>query len=123
MAIIRALQAFRGIGFLTALTIAAEASDLSPFRTAPQLMAYAGLVPSESSSGSKQHRGSIIRPGNSLLWHVFGEAAHHARHAPRVAGTLKRRQTDLPQEMVAARTSRWTALVAVGAGRDCRVSS
>jgi transposase len=52
VAVIRALEAFRGIGFLTAVTIVAEAGDLRRFRTAPQLMAYAGTVPSEASSGS-----------------------------------------------------------------------
>ncbi len=100
VAVIRALQAFRGIGFLSAVTIVAEAGDLRRFRTAPQLMAYAGTVPSESSTGSKQHRGPITKTGNSLLRHVFGEAAHHARHAPRVAGTLKQRQVDLPPDIV-----------------------
>lgn len=100
VAVIRALQAFRGIGFLTAVTIVAEAGDLHRFRTAPQFMAYAGVVPSESSSGSKQHRGAITKTGNSLLRHVLGEAAHHARHAPRVAGTLKHRQADLPPQIV-----------------------
>ncbi len=100
VAVIRALQAFRGIGFLSAVTIVAEAGDLRRFRTAPQLMAYAGTVPSESSSGSKHHRGAITKTGNSLLRHVFGEAAHHARHAPRVAGALKQRQADLPPEIV-----------------------
>jgi len=100
VAVIRALQAFRGIGFLSAVTIVAEAGDLRRFRTAPQLMAYAGTVPSESSTGSKQHRGPITKTGNSLLRHVFGEAAHHARHAPRVAGTLKKRQADLPPQIV-----------------------
>jgi transposase len=100
VALIGALQAFRGIGFLSAVTIVAEAGDLRRFRTAPQFMAYAGAVPSESSSGSKQHRGSITKTGNSLLRHVFGEAAHHARHAPRVAGTLKQRQKNVPQPIV-----------------------
>ena len=100
VALIRALQAFRGIGFLSAVTLVAEAGDLRRFRTAPQFMAYVGLVPSESSSGGKQQRGSITKTGNSLLRHVLGEAAHHARHAPRVASTLKRRQADLPQEIV-----------------------
>jgi transposase len=100
VAIIRALQAFRGIGFLSAVTIVAEAGDLRRFRTAPQFMAYAGSVPSESSTGSKQHRGPITKTGNSLLRHVFGEAAHHARHVPRVAGTLRQRQADLPQPIV-----------------------
>jgi transposase len=100
VAVIRALQAFRGIGFLSAVTIVAEAGDLRRFRTAPQLMAYAGTVPSESSSGSKQHRGSITKTGNSLLRHVFGEAAHHVRHAPRVGSSLKQRQANLPPQIV-----------------------
>ena len=100
VAVIRALQAFRGIGFLSAVTIVAEAGDLRRFRTAPQLMAYAGLVPSESSSGSKQHRGSITKTGNGLLRHVLGEAAHHARHVPRVGGALKQRQADLPPQLI-----------------------
>ncbi len=100
VALIRALQAFRGIGFLSAVTLVAEAGDLRRFRTAPQFMAYVGVVPSESSSGGKQQRGSITKTGNSLLRHVLGEAAHHARHAPRVSGTLKRRQADLPPEIV-----------------------
>ena len=100
VALIGALQAFRGIGFLSAVTIVAEAGDLRRFRTAPQFMAYAGAVPSESSSGGRQRRGSITKTGNSLLRHSFGEAAHHARHAPRVAGTLKQRQRHVPQPIV-----------------------
>jgi len=100
VALIRALQAFRGIGFLSAVTLVAEAGDLRRFRTAPQFMAYVGVVPSESSSGGKQQRGAITKTGNTLLRHVLGEAAHHARHAPRVSGTLKRRQADLPRELV-----------------------
>src|SRR5260370_7051902 len=100
VALIRALQAFRGIAFLSAVTLVAEAGDLRRFRTAPQFMAYAGLVPSESSSGGKQQRGSITKTGNSLLRHVLGEAAHHARHAPRVTTKVKQRQTDLPAEIV-----------------------
>jgi len=100
VALIRALQAFRGIGFLSAVTLVAETGDLRRFRTAPQLMAYAGVVPAESSSGGKQQRGSITKTGNSLLRHVLGEAAHHARHAPRVSATLKARQANLPAEVI-----------------------
>jgi transposase len=100
VALIRALQAFRGIGFLSAVSIVAEAGDLRRFRTAPQFMAYAGAVPSESSSGSKQHRGAITKTGNSLLRHVFGEPAHHARHAPRIGATLKQRQLEAPPPIV-----------------------
>ena len=100
VAVIRALQAFRGLGFLSAVTIVAEAGDLHRFRTAPQLMAYAGVVPSESSSGGRQQHGAITKTGNSLLRHILGEAAHHTRHAPRVADMLKQRQADLPPEIV-----------------------
>ena len=99
VALIRALQAFRGIGFLSAVTIIAEVGSLRRFRTAPQLMAYAGVVPSEASSGRKQHRVPITKSGNSLLRHVLGEAAHHARHPPRVSPTLQQRQTHLPREI------------------------
>jgi transposase len=98
--LIRALQAFRGIGFLSAVTIVAEAGDLQRFATAPQSMAFTGVVPSESSSGSTQHRGPITKTGNGLLRHVFGEAAHHARHPPRVGDTLKQRQRDVPRPIV-----------------------
>ena len=99
--VIRALQAFRGIGFLSAVTIVAEVGSLRRFRTAPQLMAYAGVVPTEVSSGSKQHRGPITKSGNSLLRHVdSGEAAQHARHPPRVSPTLQQRQAQLPREVI-----------------------
>jgi transposase len=100
VALIRALQAFRGIGFLSAVTIVAEAGNVRRFRSAPQLMAYAGVVPTEHSSGGKHHRGHTTKSGNRLLRHVIGEAAHHARHAPSVGAALKRRQADLPQPMV-----------------------
>jgi transposase len=99
-ALIDALQALRGIGFLSAVTIVAEAGDLRRFATAPQFMAYAGVVPSEFSSGTRQHRGRITKTGNGLLRHVLGEAAHHARHAPHVGGSLKQRQAQLPQPIV-----------------------
>ena len=100
VALIRGLQAFRGIGFLSAVTLVAEAGDLRRFRTAPQFMAYAGIVPSESSSGNKHQRGSITKTGNRLLRHVLGEAAHHARHAPRVTSKVKHRQADVPAEII-----------------------
>jgi transposase len=91
-----ALQAVRGIGFLTAVTIVAEAGDLRRFGSPRQFMAYAGLVPSEHSSGASRHRGPITKTGNGPLRHVLGEAAHHARHAPAVQGALKQRQEGVP---------------------------
>ncbi|MDA8333240.1 MAG: IS110 family transposase [Candidatus Dormibacteraeota bacterium] len=94
--VIQALQAFRGISFLSAVTIVAEAGDLHRFATAPQLMAFIGLVPSEYSSGDRRIRGRITKTGNRLMRHVLGEAAHHARHQPLVSDTLRRRQAGTP---------------------------
>jgi transposase len=97
---IAALQAFRGIAFLTAITIVAEAGDLRRFATARQFMSYVGVVPSEYSSGASQHRGRITKTGNAHLRHVFGEAAHHARYAPAVKGAVKQRQEGVPADVV-----------------------
>lgn len=99
-ALIEALQAFRGIGFVSAVTIVAEAGDLRRFPTATQFMAYTGAVPSEGSSGSRQQRGPITKTGNRALRHMLGEAAHHARHAPYLSNDLKRRQQRLPRAVV-----------------------
>jgi transposase len=90
--LLRALQAVRGIGFLTAVTIVAEAGDLRRFRSAPAFMAYVGLVPSEHSSGGSRRRGHITKTGNRLLRHVLGEAAHHARLQPALSKELRHRQ-------------------------------
>jgi transposase len=99
--LIAALQAIRGIGFLSAVTIAAEAGDLRRFATARQFMAYVGLVPSEWSSGPSRHRGRITKTGNRLIRHVLGQAAHNARYRPAVSSGLRARQRQVPPEIVA----------------------
>lgn len=98
--LLRALQAVRGIAFLTAVTIVAEAGDLRRFGSAPQFMAYVGLVPSEYSSGASRRRRHITKTGNRLLRHVLGESAHHARLHPAVSDALRRRQLDQPAEVI-----------------------
>ena len=97
---IAALQAFHGIGFLSAVTIVAEIGDVRRFATAPQLMAYAGLVPSEHSSGASRHRGHVTKTGNGHLRHVLGEAAHHARHAPSPRTAAKHRRDGVPEPII-----------------------
>lgn len=98
--LLRALQGLRGIGFLTAVTIAAEAGDLRRFQRAAEFMAYAGLVPSEHSSGATRRRGHITKTGNRLVRHVLVEAAHHARLQPNVSSNLQQRQAGLTTEVV-----------------------
>lgn len=89
--IIEALMALRGVSLLTAATIMAEVGDLSRFASAPQLMAYLGLVPSESSSGPTKSRGGITKTGNSHVRRVLVEAAWTYRHPARKTRTLQRK--------------------------------
>src|SRR5512139_2380793 len=97
----RHLRSIRGVDDLTALTIAAELGDPARFPTAPSLMAYVGLVPSEHSSGTKQARGAITKTGNAHLRRVLVEAAWQYRHHPFVGHALAHRQRGAPAEVIA----------------------
>lgn len=97
---IEALQILRGIGFLTAATIAIEVGDFRRFATAPGFMNFIGLTPSEHSSGESQHRGGITRAGNRYLRHVLVQSAHHSRHVPNVSGERRQRMKEMPKELV-----------------------
>ena len=68
-AVVEALQALRGIAKVSAVTIACEVGDFSRFKKATQLMAYAGVVAREHSSGERTWRGGITKTGNSTaVW-------------------------------------------------------
>ncbi|MBP7619382.1 MAG: IS110 family transposase [Gemmatimonadales bacterium] len=100
------LRCFRGVDDLTALTIAAELGDARRFPSAPSLMAFVGLVPSEHSSGTKQARGAITKTGNAHLRRVLVEAAWHYRHHPFISRTLRHRQDGAPEASI---TIAWRA--------------
>jgi transposase len=100
------LRCFRGIDDLTALTIAAELGDPRRFPTAPSVMAFVGLVPSEHSSGPKQARGAITKTGNAHLRRVLVEAAWQYRHHPFVSAAVRQRQRGAPPAVIA---QAWTA--------------
>ncbi|MDH5206579.1 MAG: IS110 family transposase [Hylemonella sp.] len=94
-AVIEALQALRGVAQTTAATIVAELGSLSRFPSPKQLMSYAGLTPSEHSSGNRIQRGPITKSGNAHLRRVLVEAAWAYQHRPNVSGFLLRRQKKL----------------------------
>ena len=54
-----AVDAARDVG-----VIETELHDFRRFRRPRQLMAYLGLIPSESSSGDRTQRGGITKTGN-----------------------------------------------------------
>src|SRR5687768_13960196 len=94
------LRCFRGIDDLTALTIAAELGDARRFSSAPRVMAFTGLVPSEYSSGVKQARGRITKTGNAHLRRVLVESAWHYRHHPFLGRALRLRQRGAPTAVI-----------------------
>lgn len=99
--LLQALQALRGVGLITAATLIAEVGDFSRFQKADQLMAYAGLVPSEYSTGSSRRQGKITKTGNSLLRYMVVESSWHYRFQPKISQTLKKRQEGLSPEIKA----------------------
>jgi transposase len=103
--LVEALQALRGVSFITAAITVAEIGDLTRF-TPRQLMAFLGLVPSEYSSGSRRHLGAITKAGNGHLRRVLIESAWAYRLPARVTRTIRARQEHLPQ---AVREISWRA--------------
>lgn len=69
------LTTIPGVGPYVALTLYAEIGDVTRFKTADQMTAYFGLVPSESQSGETTHRGHITRRGNAQVRMLLNQAA------------------------------------------------
>jgi len=71
---VKLLKTIPGIGEFFARLMDAEIDDVSRFRNAKKLAAYAELVPSTCSSGGKTYHGKIIKQGNKWLRWAFVEA-------------------------------------------------
>jgi transposase len=95
--VIAALQALRGVSFVTAVALVAELGDLTRFRHPRELMAYLGLVPSEHSSGPSVRRGGITKAGNPHVRRLLAEAAWAYQGIPRIGRRHAYRQEALPK--------------------------
>jgi transposase len=89
--VVAALQAMRGVAFLSAVVLAAEIGDFRRFANPRQLMAWLGLVPSEHSSGAKVERGGITKAGNGRARRVLVEGAWSYRFPARVTSPIQAR--------------------------------
>jgi transposase len=94
-AVVRALQALRGVAKISAVSIVAEVGELCRFERARQLMGYTGLGASEHSSGERVRRYGITKTGNAHLRRIVIEAAWAYRHRPWRGELLKQRQQGL----------------------------
>lgn len=98
--VVKAVQAMRGVRLLVALGTIAELGDLRRFDHPRKLMAYLGLVPTESSSGGKTRRGTLTKCGNSRARRLLVEGAHTYKHKANISVELQLRQEGLPKEIV-----------------------
>jgi len=80
-----------------AMITVSEIGDIHRFPHPRQLMAYLGLVPSESSSGGSRAQGTITKCGNGHLRWIFNECAQHYRLPPKVSQELTTRQEAIPK--------------------------
>jgi transposase len=95
--LVGALQALRGVAPVVAATAVAEIGPMGRFEKPRQLMAYLGLVPSESSSGASVRRGAITKTGNGHARRALIEAAQAYRHPARISRVILKRQEAVPE--------------------------
>ena len=98
--VVEALQAMRGIQFITAVGLISELGDLTRFEHPRQLMAWFGITPSEHSSGGSRHQGSITKTGNSYARKLLVEAAWSYRHPARISPAIQKRQEKLSKPII-----------------------
>lgn len=101
--VVLALQSLRGVAQTTAITIATEVGDFSRFAKPPQLMAWAGLVPSEHSSGGpgKSRRFGITKTGNSTVRRLLTECAWHYRYHVTPSSAVDKRRLNASASSIA----------------------
>ena len=97
----RILQAFRGIGLVTAMQLLCEIGDFRRFEGPTALMAYLGLVPSQYSSGNTVRTGAITKTGNAYARKALVSAAWKYIYYPRVSVALAERHKHCSAEIVA----------------------
>lgn len=104
--VVTALMAMRGLDVISAATFLAEIGDLSRFASPRELMAYLGLVPSESSTGDTILRGPITKTGNRRARRILVECSWSYQHPPRVGASKQPKVDAAPQ---AVREIAWKA--------------
>jgi transposase len=97
--VVEAYQAMRGVALVTAVTFVVEIGDVRRFDSAPQLMAFLGLVPSENSTGERVRRGGITKAGNVRARRVLVEGAWTYRFPARISRDIEARLDGLPRSV------------------------
>jgi transposase len=73
--VVRLLATAPGIGLVVAASVVSVLDEAGRFQSAHHVESYAGLVPSENSSGGKRRIGAISKAGNCYLRALLVQAA------------------------------------------------
>ena len=95
------IRCFRGFETVSAMVVVSELYAFMRFLHPRSLMAFLGLVPSESSSGDRRKQGGVTKMGNRHVRRILIEAAHHYRFPPRLGEKLKKRRSGQPPDALA----------------------
>ncbi len=101
----RLLMTHPGVGPVTALATEVFLGDPARFGQGKALASYAGMIPSEYSSGGRQRLGALSKQGPPLLRFLWVEAARQAVRKDALLGRFYRRklvQKGLGKAIVAA---------------------
>jgi transposase len=79
--VVRLIEQQVGVGPIVGLAFVLTLGPVERFRCGKQVASYLGLIPSEYSSGGRQHLGHLSKQGNSFMRWLLVEAAQSAaRH-------------------------------------------
>jgi len=95
------VRCFRGLDTLSAMILITELYAVGRFMTAPAIMGFVGMVPSEDTTGWDPHRGPITKTGNGHVRRILVEAAKHYRHPARISRALATRRKGQPGWVIA----------------------
>jgi len=108
-ATVRLLTTAPAIGPVTAAAFVATLDDVTRFPSADHATAYLGLVPSEHSSGERQHRGRITKTGDTRMRWLLVEAGWRILRSTSADAALLKAWGDA----IAARRGKRVAVVAL----------
>ena len=94
---VKALTCFRGLDYLSAMTLVCEIGDVKRFAHPKNLVSYAGMDISEYSSGGKERKYRITKMGNRYIRTSVIEANQRFDLPPQVSRHLKRRRESCEQ--------------------------
>ena len=98
---VQALNCYKGIKNIFALTMITEVGDIKRFAHPRKLMSWIGMDIREYSSGGKHNRFGITKQGNRYLRTAFVEANQRGYRTTRVSNALKARRANTTPELVA----------------------